>query len=195
MTLIRVALQNETEVRRALESIPGKARRAFSNAMNRAGRYGRMEAIREISQRVNFPRRYLQQRMELIRARASDLSITIRARKRETLLSRFPNKQLYTTTGAKSGRRKAGIQVSVKRGRVEVLRGGFFVPLKRGKELGGGAVGIAIRERGAKRAFEVLHSTSVHHAFSDVLSEVTVLASDRFNTEIRTALDNELRSL
>lgn len=205
MTLIRVAIQNEAEVRRALASIPGRARRAFSNAMNRAGRFGRTEAIRMIGGQVNFPTRYLQQRMELLRARASDLSVTIRARKRDTLLSRFPHQQLYATTGGalrggrfvktRTTRRKAGIAVSVKSGRSEVLRGGFLVRLKRGKESGAGAIGIAVRRKGAARAFDVLHSTSVHHAFSDFLSEVTVVASRRFNDEIRIELDRELRGL
>ncbi len=205
MSLIRVAIENEAEVRRALASIPGRARRAFSNAMNRAGRFGRTEAIRMIAARVNFPKRYLQQRMELLRARASDLSVTIVARKRDTLLSRFPHRQLFATTGGvarggrfartRSVRRKAGISVTVKPGSSKVLRGAFLVRLKRGKDLGAGAVGVALRIKGAKRAFEVLHSTSVHHAFSDVLSETTVAATQRFNSEIRMELDNELRGL
>lgn len=205
MSLIRVTIANEADVRRALSSVPGRAHRALSNAMNRTGRYARTEAIRQIAARVNFPKRYLQQRMELLRARASNLSITILARRRETLLSRFPHKQLYSTAAAgnaaprlsrvRGARRKAGVVVTVKAGRPRRLRGAFLVRLKRGKDLGAGAMGIAQRLKGAKRAFEVLHSTSVHHAFSDVLPEVGELATRRFNDEIRIELDKELRGL
>lgn len=182
-SFLSVDLEGDTVVQHVLREIPRRAPHAIARSFNRALVHARTIAIPAMRQLRNLKPGYLRERIELRRASPHNVEARLVAPRRGTLLSRFPFRQLYakvtilrrgTTRGGvrvnygTTVRRKAGVQVEVKPGRIEILRGAFLVPLRRGKGAGGG-VGIAIRTKGARRHFEVLHSTSVHDVLGDVL--------------------------
>lgn len=185
-SFLSVDLEGDVVVQHVLREIPKRAPYAIARTFNRAIVHGRKLAIPAMQALRNLKTGYLRDRIEVRRASPANLEARLVAPRRGTLLSRFPFRQLYSTASMLRGttsrgvrvnygvkrRLKAGIQVEIKPGRLEILRGAFLVPLKRGKVAGAGGLGIAIREKGQGRRFEVLHSTSVHDVLGDVLEPV-----------------------
>jgi hypothetical protein len=104
-------------------------------------------------------------------------------------------------------RKKSGVRVEIKPGTPKLLRSAFLVPLRRGKQDGAGGFSVALRNEvlgdmdyqgkiGPRngRAYMVLHSVSVHHAFKYALPRILPAAQDRLNREVEHEIGRALKS-
>lgn len=145
---------------------------AVTRGLNRTIEIARTAASRDIRQQLSLPKAYVDGKLKIKRATQTNQESRIDAETRGLLLSRFPNRQLSRTR--KGVKKRAGIAVRVKpSGAFKKLPGAFLVPLRSGRTEGGNGLGIAIRLKGNKRKFEVLHGPSVSQAFQSVRKDIT----------------------
>lgn len=112
------------------EEILLKARQAINAAADRA----RTQAVREIRSELNFPARYLTDRLNVReRAKGKSLSAVIAGRDRPTSLARFS-----TSSNVQASRNKGYVQVKVGNS-TKRINGGFLIKLKNAN------IGLAIR--------------------------------------------------
>jgi hypothetical protein len=197
-----IDMEGDALVQHFLRELPRRAPAAISRAFNRTIVHARQLALPAMQAKRALKTGYLRERIEIRRATPANVEARLRAPRRGTLLSRFPFRQVYSNWRVRGGftektrkRNKAGIQVEIKPGRVEILRGGFLVPLKRGTVAGAGGMGIAIREPGQRKRFEVLHSTSVHDVLGDVLPETAERMRPFLTRQLLHELEYEIARL
>lgn len=112
------------------EEILLKARQAINAAADRA----RTQAVREIRSELNFPARYLTDRLNVReRAKGKSLQAVIAGRDRPTSLARFA-----TSNNVQASRNKGYVQVKVGNS-TKRITGGFLIKLKNGN------IGLAMR--------------------------------------------------
>lgn len=116
---------------KTFDELPERVRKSALIAVNTATRRAYAAAGRQITNELNFPARYVTgkgARMQITKfAQGGDLSATITARTRPTSLARFVNGSISV-----GGARKAGVQVQVKRGAVQRLKGAWLIRLRSG---------------------------------------------------------------
>src|SRR5690242_2964117 len=205
-SLIDIDLDGDVLVRHVLDNLPRRGLHAVVRSINRTATHVKTGAVREIAQRKRFKAAYLRERIEIRNARADRPEAFILARRRGTLLSRFP----YRAMRAGKNRRGGGIQVAVKTGApATVLRSAFLVRLRSGKEAGVGPMGIAVRntvlarlgikpesEGGSgSRRYSILHTSSVHDVYSDVLPQLALTATPFLHRQLMHELQYELNRL
>lgn len=220
-TLISFDLENDVTVRHILDNLPQRGLQAVVRALNRTATFVRADAVREIPRFKRLKPSYIRQSIDIRNARVDRPEAYIFARRRGTQLSRFPFKQvkaavssLKTTARAPlAGRRKlrvnqrnAGIQVQIKTdGPAKIMRSAFLINLR------GGNKGIAVRlevlrrlgltwspsEEGGsgRRRFAVLHTSSVHDVYSDVLPDIATRVIPFLKTQLLHELEFELDRL
>ena len=112
------------------EEILKKARQAINAAADRA----RTQAVRDIRSELNFPARYLTDRLSVReRAKGSSLQAVISGRDRPTSLARFS-----TSQNIAASRKKGYVQVKVGNS-TKRITGGFLIKLRNAN------IGLAIR--------------------------------------------------
>jgi hypothetical protein len=149
---------------------------AARQAINKAADRGRTRADREIRQQVNFPARYLSERLKVSRrASGRSLEASITGRDRPTSLARFAKNK-----SASAARAKGGVSVQVSPGETKFMKGAFLMQLR------GGNTGLAIRlkegdsVRNKKymtkvgKGLYLLYGPSVSQVFRSVAEEQTV---------------------
>jgi len=117
-------------------------------------------ARRAIVSQVNLSASYVRDRMSLSKANSTRLRAVIAGRQRPTRLATYRARQLTKNAkrakgdplrGIGSGRKQAGVAVSVTRGgSSKAMRGAFMIPLRRGETGGGNGMGVFIRTGGAR---------------------------------------------
>lgn len=179
--LVVEGLSSLTDIENLDESILRNAR----NAINKAADRTRTSATRDIRSELNFPARYLTERLT-VRKRASgtNLEAVISGRDRPTSLARF-----VSNRAQKPG--KAGVNVQVSAGAGKRMQRAFLMKLR------GGNLGLAIRlkpgatlsgSRAAKRFGKdenlyLLYGPSIDQAFSTVLPDQEEKAADFLERE------------
>ncbi|MFL0802450.1 MAG: hypothetical protein K6L81_01945 [Agarilytica sp.] len=180
-----------------LSFFPKVAARSAKLAVNDTLRWARVKASKEVRSQINLTASYLNQTNRLFVSRfASDnrLSGVLSARRRPTQLAQFSAKQRVSRIRNGPAQRK-GIRVKVKRsGTSKVLRGAFFVKLKRGSQ-GDGNVGVAVRSTDGLNlrnagvssgknhsGFRVLYGPSVDQVFDTVREDLSPVLSGRLQT-------------
>lgn len=112
------------------EEILKKARQAINAAADRA----RTQAVRDIRSELNFPARYLTDRLSVReRAKGSSLQAVISGRDRPTSLARFSSSQNIAAS-----RKKGYVQVKVGNS-TKRITGGFLIKLRNAN------IGLAVR--------------------------------------------------
>lgn len=192
---VDLRFDNEKAVLEAIRESERLATAGLKRAANRAATRLRARAVKGIGQQWHLKASYIRSHLQVGRDRGGAPRAYVRARRRATLMSRFPHRQVTRSRGGK--RIKAGISVRIRKGRGPVrIRSGFLVRLKRGKQENAGRMGIAVRtkvlrelgysiDRGSlgeagSRQYQVLHTTSVMDMF-------------RWQVE-RMGLDEEVRA-
>jgi hypothetical protein len=149
---------------------------AARQAINKAADRGRTRADREMRQQINFPARYLSERLKVSR-RASDRSLeaAITGRDRPTSLARFAKNK-----SASAARARGGVSVQVTPGKTKVMKGAFLMQLR------GGNTGLAIRLKEGEsvrnkkymtkvgKGLYLLYGPSINQVFRSVAEEQTV---------------------
>lgn len=208
-SMISLDLEGDVTVRHVLDNLAGRRGvTAVVRAINRAATHARAEAGREIPKKVQFRPAYLRERIEIRQARTDRPEAYILARRRGTLLSRFPYRAVQTTKVGQGRKRSGGgIQVTIKTGRpAKVLKSAFLVRLRSGRADGAGAVGIAVRNEVLKRLgiraesegghgrrrYSVLHTTSVHDVYRDALPGIAGRITPFLQRQLLHELEFEL---
>jgi hypothetical protein len=177
---VDLRFDNEKAVLEAINASERFAKAGLKRAANRAATRLRARATKGIGQQWRLKASYIRSNLQVGRDLGGAPRAYVRARRRPTLTSRFPHRQVYRSRGGK--RVKAGISVRIRRGRgPQRIHSGFLVRLKRGKADNAGRMGIAVRtkvlrelgytvDRGAvgstgDRQYQILHTTSVLEMF------------------------------
>jgi len=176
-----------SDMRRYLEALPQVAERAAVLAVNQVAQRDAITlSKREMRAQVDFPAGYLEGGRRLsVNRRATSVSIeaSIVGRDRPTSLARFARGQNPQNT------RGQGVRVQVKKGRTQVLRKAFMVPLRNGN------LGVAVRlpkgetlrnSDGAKQLSNnvyLLYGPSVDQVFRGVASDITPQLSRNLSNE------------
>lgn len=173
--------------------------RAGYRAINKVARKYNTHSLRAIVGKIALSRAYVQSRMSLSLATATNQVAVISARRRPTTLARFNSKQLTRSApnakgdalrNISAGRKQAGISVKVKRdGSRKQMRGAFFIPLNAGKDEGGNGMGVFIREGKGKKDFRHLYGPSVDQLFRGMIPELEPVIGQ----ELRDALEKQTR--
>lgn len=175
-----------------IDNLDEEVLRNARNAINRAAERARTDSAREIRKELNFPARYLDQRLTVRkRATGSSLEAVISGRDRPTSLARFA-----TNRNQKPG--KAGVNVQVSASAAKRMQRAFLMKLRNGN------LGLAIRlkpgasitgSRGAKRMggpnsnLYLLYGPSVDQAFSTVIPGQEDKTADFLETEFLRLMD------
>lgn len=189
--LLKVQVINTGRLGQKLQAALKANEKAAVRALNSVAVTARGEASKQMRQEIRFKDAYIKSRTSITRARPGKLTAVITARFRGTRLDRFasnPSKQ-------RSGGRPAKVRIKT-RGGSKLVKGGFYVPLKRGRSAhGANGFGIArrlTRGTGSGRDYKVLHTVSVHDAYEDVKPSVERMVkpilSKRFRRELNFAL-------
>lgn len=175
-----------------IENLPEEILRNARAAINRAVDRTRTNADRDIREDLNFPARYLRDRLT-VRKRASgtNLEAIISGRDRPTSLARF-----VTSRSPRPG--KLGVNVKVSSSAAKRMGGAFIMQLKNGN------LGLAMRmkpgstltgSRGAKRFSSgdsnlyLLYGPSVDQAFRTVMPDQEEFAADILEREFLRLMD------
>jgi hypothetical protein len=157
---------------------------AARQAINKAADRGRTRADREIRQQVNFPARYLSERLKVTRrASGRSLEATITGRDRPTSLARFA-----TSSNVAASQKRGNVTVAVSPGARKVVgrKAGGSGPTAFLMQLRGGNVGLAMRLKEGEtvrnkkymtkvgKGLYLLYGPSVNQVFRSVAEEQTV---------------------
>jgi hypothetical protein len=153
------------------EAIVKAARQAINAAADRA----RTSSAKEMQRQINFPARYLNERLRVAkRASGMKLEATIAGRDRPTSLARFAK-----STSASAARKKGGVSVQVNPGETKFMQGAFLMQLR------GGNTGLAIRLKEGEsvrnkkymtkvgKGLYLLYGPSINQVFRTVAEEQT----------------------
>lgn len=191
MSTYIVGLDQLHSVSRLFDSISRKAPEAASIAINRGALSARTQGNRLIRQNKKLQATYIYKHLRVTeKASRSRLQATIGATVRETLLSRYNMKQQWGRATLKSGkkgkRKRMGVtfQVNTKGGR-RYMKDAFIIDHLRTS----GAPGIARRWGARRHEYKVLHTTSVYHAWKDVIPQVIGPTKEIINDELHRQLD------
>lgn len=191
---IKLEITGEAGVNRLLRNLGPAGQRALVRAVNKTATSARKIARKEIRRDVALQPSYIQGKLALIRARKGHPEATIQARRTPVLLTRYGARNVFA--GRKSeglSRRIKGVSVKVAaKGRRKIVKGGFFLRLRRGTVSGAGALGIARRIGKRRYPIEVLFGPSVDQVFEDVREEIAPQVRDRLQTVMRQELQFEL---
>lgn len=179
--LVVEGLGSLTDIENLDESILRNARNAINKAADRA----RTSSVRDIRAELNFPARYLTERLTVRkRAAGTSLEAVISGRDRPTSLARF-----VSNRSQKPG--KAGVNVQVSAGAAKRMQRAFLMKLRSGN------LGLAIRlkpgatltgSRAAKRFGKdqnlyLLYGPSIDQAFATVLPDQEGKAAEYLEQE------------
>lgn len=172
-------------LQRSLRAVAGESVTATMRAVNYAAKRARTEASRQIRDQINLPARYVNENLKIeFKATRARLRSVISARTRPTRLARYGAKQLTRKAkgpakgdplrGIASGRKQAGVSVSVKRGGSRrKMRKAFLVPLRRGRMPGETSnMGVFIRTGRGKKDIKHLYGPSVDQLFRRIREEL-----------------------
>jgi hypothetical protein len=126
-------IENLSGLVNKINKIPKKVNAVTSNVLNRSATFAITKSIDEILDTNNLKRDYVRGKFKRTkRASPNNLSSTITASDRRTLLARYP----FSKT-------QGGVSVNVRRGATKVIKGGFIVRNLRGSF----ATGIAVTNK------------------------------------------------
>lgn len=159
-----------------IDSLPDEIVKKARQAINAAADKARTSAVRDIRSELNFPARYLTDRLTVReRARGNSLQAVITGRDRPTSLARFA-----TSQNVDASRRKGYVQVKVGNS-TKRISGGFLIKLR------GGNIGLALRlkpgetvkgKRSAAKQMApnlyLLYGPSVDQAFQTAVDKTTL---------------------
>lgn len=156
-----------------IDSLDDNILKAARNAINRATDRARTRSDREIRKQINFPARYLSERLKVVkRASGRNLEGVIAGRDRPTSLARFAKSKSPAAT------RKAGeVKLSVSPGTTTTIPNAFLMPLRNGN------LGLALRLKPGEtirnkkyltkvsKGLYLLYGPSVNQVFRTVADE------------------------
>lgn len=190
MTITIIGLNQLEGVSRLLDNISKRSPTAARIALNKGATHARTMGSRLIREHKNLKAAYINKHLTVAQqATNARLSTTIAATRRGTLLSRYGMKQEWGRERMKSPRAKGklgkrkrlGVSVQVNVGGPrEHIRSAFIIKNLKNS----GVPGIAIRTGKGRNAYRVLHSTSVHHAWQDVIPDVINPTREVINNEL-----------
>lgn len=172
MTAYVIAVDGLTTLQ-DIDSLDDRILAAARNAINRATDRARTRSDREIRKQVNFPARYLSDRLRVAkRASGRNLEGVITGRDRPTSLARFAKNRNPAAT------RKAGeVKLTVKPGTTTTIPNAFLMPLRNGN------LGLALRLKPGEtirnkkyltkvsKGLYLLYGPSVNQVFRTVADE------------------------
>jgi hypothetical protein len=181
---------------------PEKIAQAARRAINKTADYARTQGSRAILDQVNFPASYLRGANSRLyvkkRSVGDDLEAIITGRERPTSLARFAKQ-----TDAKAVRKRGGLDVEVKPGQAQFLKGAFLVKLRAGSATTDTQfnIGVAIRfkpgqsPRNSRAAVQLDHNVwllygpSVNQVFNTVREDISPEATEYLQKEFFRQLD------
>lgn len=183
-----------------LDHIQDKSAEVLAETLNFGAELAMDSAEDAISNELNLKHEYIRSKLSIRkRATHNDFSATVSATRRGVLLPRYDPIQLYKA--GKNGQKRAGVSVKIKKsGSRKTIKSAFFIKLKRGKNSGEGAMGLAYRpEDGValkpehqssidKHGYAVMHAVSVSQAletFQDTLKIDNQALIDFFTDRIK----------
>lgn len=174
-----------------IENLDENIVKAARQAINRVTDRTRTRSDKQIREEVNFPPRYLAQRLKVSqRASGRDLQATISGRDRPTSLARFAKDR-----DPAAARRRGGVTVTVSPGQSVFMAGAFLMQLR------GGNLGLALRLKAGesirnKRSVRkvgaglyLLYGPSINQVFATVAQDQTPETADELEREFLRILD------
>ncbi len=194
---------------RELRALGRTGMQGIVRARNRTAQFVRTQGQRTVRKRLALPAAYVRDRILIRQATLEDQTASVRVPRRQTRFDRFRFREL-TKAVPGGGRRGAGIAITLHPGEREVLPSAFTVPLRRGRDEGGGGTGIAIRTEvlrrlgsavdgsatggAGRRRYEVLHTSSIRDVFSDgYQTEIGPKAAAIYQQQTERELANAIR--
>ncbi len=161
------------------------AKRALSETINHFANVTLNESVMRIGKELNLTEAYIRGKISVsTKSKPKTLEAIVSANVRPLLLSRFDPIQHFKT-GKTKGAVPNGVSIKVKaNGGRSHMQSGFMIPLKRGREGGAGAKGLAVRPPPGmklspsaqrevnKRGFAILHGPSVDQVFRTLLPDL-----------------------
>jgi hypothetical protein len=174
--------------------------RAGYRAVNKVASKWYTRSRREITSRVNLSNDYVESRMSLRQANATNAAAYITARSRPTRLSTYGAQQLTTSAPAAQGDASRGIPAGAKQAGVSVLisrRKGrarmphsFLIPLNNGN-----GMGVFVRTGTGRNDIKHLYGPSVAGVFSWVIKDVRGDVDADLEKTVSDQLEFELRGI
>lgn len=167
------------------------AKGLLSDTINHFANITLDESVKRIAKELNLTDAYIRGKLAVsTRSKPNTLEAIVSANVRPLLLSRFDPIQHFKT-GKTKGAVPNGVSIKVKAngGRTH-MQSAFMIPLKRGRESGAGAKGLAVRPPPGmrlspsaqrevnKRGFAILHGPSPDQVFRTLLPELAPSADD-----------------
>lgn len=156
-----------------IDSLDERILKAARNAVNKAADRARTRSDKEIRKAINFPARYLSDRLSVVkRASGRSLEAVISGRDRPTSLARFAKSRNPSAT-----RRAGGVQLAVKPNHTTTIPNAFLMPLRNGN------LGLALRLKAGEtirnkkyltkvsKGLYLLYGPSVNQVFRAVADE------------------------
>lgn len=167
------------------------ARQALSDTLNHFANVTLDESVKKIAEQLNLRESYIRGKLAVsTKSKPNTMEAIISANVRPLLLSRFDPIQHYRTGKTKpSVPDGVSIKVKTNGGRTH-MQSAFMIPLKRGRESGAGAKGLAVRPPPGmrlspsaqrevdKRGFAILHGPSPDQVFRTFLPELAPSADE-----------------
>ncbi|MGL5394115.1 MAG: hypothetical protein ACRDBQ_02425 [Shewanella sp.] len=167
------------------------AKHSLSDTINHFANITLDESVKRIAKELNLTDAYIRGKIAVsTRSKPNTLEAIVSANVRPLLLSRFDPIQHFKT-GKTKGAVPNGVSIQVKAngGRTH-MQSAFMIPLKRGRESGAGAKGLAVRPPPGmrlspsaqrevnKRGFAILHGPSPDQVFRTFLPELAPSAEE-----------------